>query len=354
MPTYAITGANGFIAAHCAPTGETEPISTMNSTHPPTRSPVPAVIKHLIAEGHNVIGTVRDASKCDKVASLGAKLVEVKSIDDASALESAFKGCDGVFHMAAVHPEYGFEATPEGRDGMLKAAVNGTTTVVGAAKAAGVKRVVLTSSLAAVECGNDQGTLSESTWSKPEVYDAAEKLEGTQWTTHYSYVKSKVEQEKAGVAEAKKLGLDLRVVVPGNLVVGPVESSNINGTMTRVRDIVTGTNTLKGAADLAIVHVADVVNAHAKCMLDDGASGRYIVAQDMVKIEDVFAALKEMYPDLPVADLVDQDIASGVVGSARKIDSRVSSLGIELTPFKTALKDAVDSMIANKLVATGA
>ena len=44
----------------------------------------------------------------------------------------------------------------------------------------------------------------------------------------------------------------------------------------------TGTNTLKGAADLAIVHVADVVEAHAKCMLDDAASGRYIVASDMV------------------------------------------------------------------------
>ena len=138
--------------------------------------------------------------------------------------------------------------------------------------------------------------------------------------------------------------------MPGNLVIGPIESKGINGTMTRLRDIMSGTNTLKGAADLAIVHVADVVAAHAKCMSDDSASGRYIVAQDMTKIEDVFTALKELYPKHHVADLENQDIASGVAGKARKIGSRVGSLGLELQPFKAALKDAVDSMIANNLV----
>jgi len=328
MPTFAITGANGFIAAH--------------------------LIKHLIAEGHSVVGTVRNVSACENVASLGAKLVEVKSLGDAAALEKAFAGCDGVFHMAAVHPEYGFAETAEGREGMLKAAVDGTKSVIAAAKAAGVARFVLTSSLAAVECGNDEGTLTEGTWSRAEVYDSAEKLEQTQWTTHYSYVKSKVEQEKAAVAEAEKLGLDLRVVVPGNLVVGPVASKGINGTMTRLRDVVSGTNTLKGAADLAVVHVADVVDAHAHCMLDSAASGRYIIASDMVQIEEVFAALREMYPTLPVAALENQDIASGVPGAARKIESRAASLGVSLKPYRSALKDAVDSMITHQIVATSA
>ena len=140
-----------------------------------------------------------------------------------------------------------------------------------------------------------------------------------------------------------------------NLVVGPVASQGINGTMTRLRDVVTGTNTLKGAADLAIVHVSDVVATHAKCMVDDAATGRYIVAPpDMVKIEDVFAALRELYPSLPVAALENQDIASGVPGAARKIESRIGTLGIELKPFKAALKDAVDSMIDHKIIAATA
>ena len=135
--------------------------------------------------------------------------------------------------------------------------------------------------------------LTEATWSRPEVYDSSEKLTKTQWATHYTYVKSKVEQEKAAVAFAAEHGLDLRVVVPGNLCVGPIASKEINGTMTRLKDIVSGTNTLKGAADLAIVHVNDVVEAHAKCMTDDAAKGRYLVAGDMVQIEEVFSSLKQ-------------------------------------------------------------
>ena len=98
---------------------------------------------------------------------------------------------------------------------MLKTAVDGTISVINAAKAAGVKRIVLTSSLAAVECGNDEGTLTEETWSRAEVYDSAEKLEKTQWATHYTYVKSKVEQEKAALSAAETHGIDMRVVVPG-------------------------------------------------------------------------------------------------------------------------------------------
>ena len=157
---YAVTGANGFIAC--------------------------SLVKSLVASGHRVVGTVRDASKDGAhLESLGATVVEVKSLTDVDALAAAFAGADGVFHMAAVHPEYGFADTPEGREGILACAVDGTVSVLRATKQAGVARVVLTSSLAAIECGNDEGTLSESTWSRAEVYDSAEKLSKTQWATHY-------------------------------------------------------------------------------------------------------------------------------------------------------------------------
>ena len=85
------------------------------------------MIKSLIAQGHKVRGTVRDATKSGAfVASLGAEVIEVKDMTDVAALEAAFQGVDGVFHMAAVHPEYGFAETPEGRAGILKCAVDGT------------------------------------------------------------------------------------------------------------------------------------------------------------------------------------------------------------------------------------
>ena len=306
----------------------------------------------MVAEGHKVRGTVRnEAESGEFVKALGAEVCEVKELGDKEALQKAFAGVDGIFHLAAVHPEYGFAETPEGREGILKTAVDGTLAVLEAAKAAGVSRVVLTSSLAAVESGNDEGTLTEETWSRAEVYDSTEKLEQTQWQTHYTYVKSKVEQEKAAVAYAKDNGLDMRVVVPGNLCVGPVASKGINGTMKRLRDIMAGTNSLKGAADLAIVHVNDVVEAHKRCMLDDAASGRYIVASDMVTIEQVFEALRELYPTHQVAKMEHMDIASGISGKARKIESRAESgLGLKLKPYQVALKDAVDSMLDKQLI----
>ena len=109
----------------------------------------------MVAEGHTVRGTVRNVAEAGEfVKALGAEVCEVKDLGDKAALQKAFEGVDGVYHMAAVHPEYGFAATPEGREGILKTAVDGTLAVLEAAKSAGVSRVVLTSSLAAIESGN--------------------------------------------------------------------------------------------------------------------------------------------------------------------------------------------------------
>ena len=87
------------------------------------------MIKHLIANGHTVRGTVRDAAKDgEHLKTLGAEVVEVKDLKDVEALAKAFAGVDGVFHMAAVHPEYGFADTPEGSMvGARTAAAGGST-----------------------------------------------------------------------------------------------------------------------------------------------------------------------------------------------------------------------------------
>jgi len=335
MSTFAVTGANGFIASH--------------------------LITKLLASGHKVRGTVRDTDDNSKMETLNAlsaqypgqlQLYKVSNLKDSASMKEVFTGVNGVFHLAAVHPEYGFKDVPEGRDELVSIAVDGTVGVMKACKEAGVNRIVLTSSLAAVECGNDEETLSESTWADASVYNNSKNQRGNgQWSTHYAYVKSKVEQEKAATKFCTENNIDLRVVVPGNLCVGPVASTHINGTMKRVADIMQGTNSLTGAADLAIVHVKDVVDAEMKCMTDASASGRYLVASNMVKIEDVFACLKEMYPQCRVAALENQDISSGMQGKARNVESRATKdLGMELIPFSVCLKDAVDSMIDKQFI----
>jgi len=335
---YAVTGSNGFIASH--------------------------VVSQLLEKGFSVRATVRHADDAPQLARLNelsaahpgkVEICKVEELTNTEALAAAFKGCDGVFHMAAVHPKYGFEETPEGRAALVATAVEGTLSAFKACVSAGVKRVVLTSSLAAIECGNDEGTLTEATWSKPEVFDSAEKLEKTTWGTHYTYVKSKTEQEKAAVAFASEHGLDLRVIVPGNLCVGPIANKGINGTMTRIADIMKGTNTLKGAADLGVVHVEDVSAAHIACMTNNAATGRYIVTRDMVKIEELFSTLAELYPTAPIAKLDNMDYASGVPGKARAIETRTEKeLGVQMKDLKTTLKDAVDSMVNHGYVAASA
>lgn len=335
MSTFAVTGANGFIASH--------------------------LITKLLSCGHNVRGTVRDTTDASKMGTLNnlnakypgqLKIFEVSNLKDPASMIEAFSGVDGVFHLAAVHPEYGFKDVPEGREEVISTAVEGSLGVMKACKEATVKRVVLTSSLAAVECGNDEGTLTESTWADASVYDNTENQRGNgQWSTHYAYVKSKVEQEKAVTAYCTENNIDLRVVVPGNLCIGPVASTHINGTMKRIADIMQGTNTLKGCADLGIVHVQDVVETEVKCMTTDSASGRYLVTSDMVKIEDMFTTIKELYPQYRIAELNNQDISSGIAGKARSVETRVTKeLDVNLTPFSSCLKDAVDSMIEKKII----
>lgn len=137
-------------------------------------------------------------------------------------------------------------------------------------------------------------------------------------------------------------------------MVGPIASkAQINGTMTRLRDIMQGTNTLKGAADLGVTHVFDVVEAHERSMTVDNASGRYLVSPDMVKLEELFNTLKLLYPSLPVASMTDMDIASGLQGKARKVEATrtIQDLSVQFKPLDQSLKDAVDSMLSRNLIA---
>merc|ERR1712194_817369 len=92
MSTFAVTGANGFIASH--------------------------LITKLLTCGHNVRGTVRDRDDSSKMATLNSlstqypeklQVFEVKNLKDPASMKEVFTGVNGVFHLAAVHPEYGFK-----------------------------------------------------------------------------------------------------------------------------------------------------------------------------------------------------------------------------------------------------
>ena len=177
-----VTGASGFIAGYC--------------------------ISELVGHGYEVRGTVRDPKKAAGRAAV-AELVAA-NLDSDEGWAEAVSGCDYVLHVASPFPL----EDPADEDELIRPAVDGTLRVLRAAAASGtVKRVVLTSSVAAISSGHpgraDSPVLTEEDWSDLEASDDA-------------YSKSKTLAERAAWDFVRQDGrVELTVVNPG-LVLGPV------------------------------------------------------------------------------------------------------------------------------------
>jgi uncharacterized protein YbjT (DUF2867 family) len=127
----AITGGSGFVGGRLART--------------------------LLGEGHDVVVVARGLDPHGE--DLRSRLVAA-SVDDEAALRRAFEGCDAVAHCAGINLE-------RGRQTYLNVHVKGTEAVVAAARASGVKKVVLLSFLRArPECGSGY---HESKWAAEEI-----------------------------------------------------------------------------------------------------------------------------------------------------------------------------------------
>ncbi len=113
---YGITGATGFVGG--------------------------ALVRQLVAGGHDVVALVRDPGSAGGLRDLGVRLV-AGDLSDAAAIEEACSGVDGFFHVAGWY-KVGSRKPAEG----WRVNVDGTRSVLEAAKRAGVPRVVYTSTLA--------------------------------------------------------------------------------------------------------------------------------------------------------------------------------------------------------------
>lgn len=143
--TVLVTGASGFIAMHC--------------------------IVKLLQEGYRVRGTLRSP---EREAGLRKTFMKHTSFDDRlefvianlendKGWNSAAEGCQYILHVASPFPPQ----PPRHEDDIIKPAREGTLRVLNAAVGANVKRVVLTSSIAAIEAGNecaDGKTFTEDDW----------------------------------------------------------------------------------------------------------------------------------------------------------------------------------------------
>jgi nucleoside-diphosphate-sugar epimerase len=275
--------------------------------------------------------------------------------------DDAVAGCDYVMHVASPFPV----GVPKTDDEVVRPAVDGTLRVLRAAHAAGVKRVVLTSSIAAVTAGNSPGKVcTEDDWSDLAVSPA--------------YFKSKTLAERAAwdFAHAHP-EMELVVINPG-MVIGPLQRASVGTSVQVVHRLLTRDLPAAPRLGFATVDVRDLAVAHVLALETPAAAGnRYICAGDHVWMRDMARMLAEEFNPrgfrVPTGALptwlmwviarFDPAIRQALffVGRAEHVsaDKARRQLGWTMRPVRETLVDTADSLIehglagAKKKVAVG-
>jgi len=239
-----------------------------------------------------VRGTVRSKDNAEKIDPLkkafGEKFEEIDLVEadllQPETMMKAIEGSDYVVHVASPFPL----APPEHEDDLIKPALEGTTSVMNAAIAAGVKKVVLTSSIVSIGMGwpLDKTVFTEEDWSMPENFKVPD---------FNAYAKSKTLAEKKAweMVEENKGKIELVVINPG-LVVGPnlVSSSFSSGDL--VGGLLTGAMPEIFASHFSMVDVRDVAQAHLEGVLRDEANGkRFILCCEGRWVVEIATMLKK-------------------------------------------------------------
>lgn len=263
MSRVLVTGGTGFVGAH--------------------------VIVALLRAGHEVRTTVRSLKRADDVRAMVARggveageglgFVEADLTRDAGWAE-AVAGCEYVMHVASPMPP----KEPEHEDELIVPARDGVLRVLRAARDAGVKRVVFTSTCGAIYYGH------------PEQ---AAPFDETSWTNTAgemsAYVKSKALAERAAwdFMAAEGGALELTTVNPAGIF-GPALGPDYSASLDLIQRLLKG---MPGCPRLyfGVVDVRDVADLHLRAMTAPEAKGeRFIaVAGDAVSMMDVARALRE-------------------------------------------------------------
>jgi dihydroflavonol-4-reductase len=253
-----------------------------------------AVCRHLVQQGFRVRALHRPASDLSGLEGLGVER-HVGDLFDPEGLARAADGTRWVFHVAAV-AEY-WRQRPEQ---VIRTAVEGTRNVVRACLQAGVERLILTSSLAALGVPEHGELLTES-----NVFNLPVRR------SPYGYAKRQAEVE-AMLAAGDVLDV---VVVNPSIVLGAGDVHRISGSL--VIQAARGRTFLYTRGGTNIVHVDDVADGHLAAA-ERGRSGeRYLLGGENLSYLQLFTLLAEvvggrapwlLLPDWaiePAASLVD-------------------------------------------------
>jgi nucleoside-diphosphate-sugar epimerase len=259
-----VTGGSGFIGAHC--------------------------IVQLLNAGYRVRATVRSLQRESDVRAMlqqgGASSVMpltfvVADLMSDAGWQEAAAGCDFVLHVASPFPL----GVPKNEDELIVPAREGTLRALRAARQAAVRRVVLTSSFAAIGYGTPvtDKPYTEENWTDPN---------GPHIT---AYVKSKTLAERAAWDFIAREGGDLELSVVNPVgVFGPVLGPDYSTSIQIVQRLLDGSVPGCPRLSFGVVDVRDVAGLHLRAMTDPAAKGeRFLaVASDFVTIREIAEMLR--------------------------------------------------------------
>lgn len=262
MKTVLVTGGAGFLGSWCA--------------------------IDLLCRGYTVRATVRDLSREAALRAVIAGEVEAgdrlsvvsADLSEDDGWERAVEGCDYVLHVASPFPA----TQPKDPDELIVPAREGTLRVLEASLDAGVERVVVTSSIAAITGGLEPGSspLTEGDWSDPDNPRLT------------PYAKSKTLAERAAWDFVGQRGETekLAVINPG-AILGPVLSDNHSSSIGIIERLLGG---MPGVPRIGFntVDVRDVADLQFRAMSAPEAAGeRFIAAESFQWMVDVAEVLRE-------------------------------------------------------------
>ena len=262
-----VTGASGYIGGHVA--------------------------REFLEHGYRVRGTVRSLAnpkKVDHLRELGARhggrleLVEA-DLERETGWKEAVSGCTYLEHVASPFPA----AAPKDENELVRPAVDGTLRVLRAAAEAGtVRRVVVTSSVAAVAYGHGTAlgrALTEEDWSVAEQCEAYQKSKTLAERAAWDFVAKLPESQR----------FELAVVNPG-FVAGPLSGPEIGTSGEVVGRLMRRELPACPEIGWAVVDVRDVAIAHRLATESPQAAGqRFIAAGDHLWMREIGKLLAEEF-----------------------------------------------------------
>jgi dihydroflavonol-4-reductase len=272
MTKVLLTGASGYIGKHIA--------------------------LQLLNQGYQVRASVRSLTKSEEVinavtphlldkSNLESRLTFVElDLEKDSGWEAALDGIDALLHTASPFPI----ASPKDENDLIRPAVEGTLRALKAAKSVGVKRVILTSSYAAVsglDLPADKAAYDETMWT-----------DVTHPVGRIAYTKSKTLAEKAAWDFIKNQAPEISLTtINPVLVLGAPLDDNFGSSISVVERIMKGKDPMLPDLRFPIVDVRDVAQMHVNALKNDATKGERILASsETYSFVEIAKLVKSLYP----------------------------------------------------------